>query len=539
MSASETSAIDCPILIAGAGPVGLLIALELAHHGVRACLIDRYPEPTRFPKMDVTNGRSMELFRRLGIADLLRGCGVGAQYSFDVLFALPDGTPPVARWDLPSVDAQRAAYSLRNDGSAPLEADQRVPQSAFETMARDLCRKDPLIDFREGCAFEALAQDADGVDVTVRDTATGGQAVVRTGYLVGADGAASLVRRQLGIGLEEIGQLPENYMIHFRSRDLGALHRHGQFWHYFVTGGGVLISQDEEDTWTFHTPRFGDLTDGAAPDAAELIADRMGLSPRIDEVLLTSRWQPRFAIADSYGQGRVFLAGDAVHQVMPTGGYGMNTGVGDAIDIGWKLAAVVNGWGGPHLLDSYEAERRPVAITNRDASRRHIGVHRSFGEMFKAGASRDELAQFIQSNRGENEFDGIEFGYRYTASPVVAHEQGPQPPWSEFDYVPSTWPGARPPSMMLADGSALFDHFGAGLTLVDFTGEAGALVAPAQARGIPMTHLPISDASVRAVWERDLVLVRPDQHVAWRSDHAPSPKAWNDVLDLVCGKSDA
>lgn len=531
MAEPTALAFDCPVLIAGAGPVGLLVALELAHHEVRSVLIDRFPEPTKFPKMDVTNGRSMELFRRLGIAEPLRKAGVASHHSFDVLFVLPGDEPPVGRWDLPSVDEQRAAFALRNDGSAPLEADQRVPQSTFEAIARNLCRANPLIDFREGCAFETLSQDAEGVSVTVRDVATGRLDEVRVSYLVGADGAGSQVRKELGIGSEEIGKLPENYMIHFRSRDLTELHKHGQFWHYFKSGGGVLIAQDEEDSWTFHTPRF----EGATDDPAKLIADRMGLAPKIDEILLTSRWQPRFVLADRYSEGRVFLAGDAVHQVMPSGGYGMNTGVGDAIDIGWKLAAVINGWAGPRLLDSYEAERRPVAITNRDYSRRHTGVHGAFRELVATGASREELNDYLQANRGENEFDGIEFGYRYTASPVVVHAAGHAPAWSEFDYIPSTWPGARAPSVMLDDGTALFDHFGLELTLVDFTGNAGSLVDAASARAIPMKHLPIAEANVRQVWERDLVLIRPDQHVAWRSNQVPSSAEWNDILNLVCG----
>jgi 2-polyprenyl-6-methoxyphenol hydroxylase-like FAD-dependent oxidoreductase len=531
MSAEKAASVDCPVLIAGAGPVGLLVALELAHHNVRSVLIDRYPEPTKFPKMDVTNGRSMELFRRLGIAEPLRKAGVASHHSFDVLFVLPGDKAPVGRWELPSVDAQRAAFALRNDGSAPLEADQRVPQSTFEAIARDLCRANPLIEFREGCAFVAFAQDADCVDVTVRDVATDRLDTVRVSYLVGADGAGSQVRKQLGIASEEVGKLPENYMVHFRSRDLNELHRHGQFWHYFKSGGGVLIAQDEKDSWTFHTPRF----EGETGDPAKLIADRMGLSPRIDEILLTSRWQPRFVLADSYAEGRVFLAGDAVHQVMPSGGYGMNTGVGDAIDIGWKLAAVVNGWAGPRLLDSYEAERRPVAITNRDYSRRHTGVHGKFRELVGAGTSREELNDYLQANRGENEFDGIEFGYRYTQSPVVAHETGTAPRWSEFDYVPSTWPGARAPSVVLTDGSALFDHFGLEFTLVDFTKKARPLVEAAVERGIPMKHLPIAETNIRSVWERDLVLVRPDQHVAWRNDRMPSAAEWDEILDLVCG----
>lgn len=527
------AAIDAPVLIAGAGPVGLVLALELAYHGVRSILIDREPEATRFPKMDITNGRSMELFRRLGISGRVRAAGVAPEFSFDVLWALPDGSPPYGRWDLPGAGEQQRRIDARNDGSMPLEADVRIPQSGFEAIARIVCREEPLIDFREGVTFSALEQDPAGVDVSIEEVASGRREVCRVAYLVGCDGAGSQVRRQLGIALEAKPDMPKNFMVHFRSTDLPTLHRYGQFWHYFVAGS-VLIAQDEVDHWTFHGPLFEGVPE-VEPDPAAFLADRLGWCPQIDEVLLTSIWQPRFALAERYGDGRVFLAGDAVHQVFPTGGYGMNTGVGDAVDLGWKLAAVVNGWGGVRLLDSYEAERRPVGATNRDYAFRNVGIHIGTVERIRSGAPVSALKDFVENGRGENEYDGIEFGYRYNGSPVIAREQGDPPRWSEWDYIPSTWPGARAPSMILSDGRALFDRLGPELTLVDFTGRGGSLVEAANKSGIPVVHLPIDEAAVRAVWEKDYVLVRPDHHVAWRADRLPDEAQWQSILDLVCG----
>ena len=534
---AQTSVVIAGVLIAGAGPVGILVALELAHHGVASVLIDRATEPTQFPKMDITNGRSMELFRRLGFGDRLRAAGVGPEHSFDVVWALPDGSAPVGRWHLPGVAAQRAIYAARDDGAMPLEPDQRVTQSAFEQIGRDLCRANPLIDFREGVSFAGLAQDETGVAVTLEDAANGAITHMRAHWLVGADGSGSRVRRALGIGLDEIGQRTPNYMVHFRSSDTETLHKYGRFWHYF-TMGSVIISQDEQDLWTFHCPLI-EGTPTQEPDPAEMIARWTGLRPRIDEVLLTSIWQPRFALADSYAKGRVFLAGDAAHQVFPTGGYGMNTGVGDAIDIGWKLAAVINGWGGQGLLDSYDAERRPVGATNRLVALRHLDVHIGFVERVLAGVPRDQLKTYIEGRRGENEFDGIEFGYRYSTSPVIAHDQAIAPHWSEWDYVPSTWPGARPPSFIREDGTALFDHFGTGMTLVDFMGDGHAVVQSALHAGVPMTHLPITEAKIRAKWERNYVLIRPDHCVAWRADELPDAAEWARILALVTGNESA
>jgi len=519
-----------PVAVIGAGPVGLTVALELAHQGVRSVLIDRAASPTQFPKMDVTNGRSMELFRRWGLAARLRAAGVPPAHNFDVIWTRDFNQPPVAVWHQPSAQEQTERLRSLSDGSGPLEADMRMPQYTFEALVREQCRAHPLIDFREGCAFDALAQDQQGVSVQVSG---GPEAVIRAAYAVGCDGAGSAVRRLLGIALEGEA-LPRAVMFHFKSRDHETLHRHGRFWHVYAPGVAV-IAQDEVDTWTAHftwPPGVEPDTDATLPD---LLQQRLGVAVKIDEILLHTVWQPRMMLAQQYGLGRVFLAGDAVHQVFPTGGYGMNTGIGDAVDIGWKLAAVIKGWAGSALLQSYEAERRPVAATNRDYAGRHLGVLIEFQRQLAEGVPCADVARFVQTHTGENTSDGVEFGYRYTHSPVVCHEAGVETVWEAERYVPGTWPGGRAPSLFRADGSALFDHLGPGFTLVDFSGSGAQLVSMAQTLGMPLHHLHVSEPQIRQAWERDLVLVRPDQHVAWRGHTPPEPQAWRRILDRVRG----
>jgi hypothetical protein len=247
----------------------------------------------------------------------------------------------------------------------------------------------------------------------------------------------------------------------------------------------------------------------------------------VDKVLSDSVWRPRFLAARRHRAGRVLLAGDAAHQMFPTGGYGMNTGVADAVDLGWKLAALVNGWGGDRLLDSCDQERRPVGRRNLLASRRHIGVHFAAGDLLRQGRPAAEIADFLTAERGENEYAGVELGYRYTGSPIVCHEPGEEPPWRPGVYLPTTWPGGRAPSLRLATGETMYDRFGPGFTLVDFAGDgrAGPLLAAARLAGLPVTHAVVRDANARTVWERDLVLVRPDHHVAWRGDASPKNPA--------------
>lgn len=346
--------------------------------------------------------------------------------------------------------------------------------------------------------------------------------------------------------------------MHFKSRDLSRIQRQGQFWHIYFAGGQVIISQDEVDTWTVHTVFPADF-DTTTLDPKEAVYKALGgvnapFPIEIDEILVTSAWRPNIYLADKYvsAQGRVFLSGDAAHQNIPTGGYGMNTAVGDSFDIGWKLAAVLSGYAGPTLLRSFETERRPVAARNIEHSGVHwqviMGYHALVGEagadltaQTAAGAAaRAKIAAHLSTFDGENKDQGIELGYRYTDSPVVVHgaDDPParEPRWERRSYVPSTWPGARAPHVFLRDGeTSVFDLFGTAreFTIVDFTADARyapIFQAEAKKRGVPLkaVHLP-DEPHVRKIWERDAVLVRPDDHVAWRSSAEAGDAATKEI----------
>jgi 2-polyprenyl-6-methoxyphenol hydroxylase-like FAD-dependent oxidoreductase len=555
---SAASSVDAPVLVVGAGPVGLVLAHELASHGVRCVLVDRADAPTPFPKMDITNGRSMELLARLGLADPLRAQAVGPGHRFDVVFAtgLGDDDRALGRWGLPSVEEARRIVRFVNDGSQPAQPAMRCAQSVFEAELRRRSSAHPLIDFRPGLRVVGFDQDDDGVTTALVD-ADGRGHVVRSHHLVGCDGAASDVRRRTGIGLEGHGGFLRLALVHLRSRDLARLHRFGRFWHLYLAGGAVVIAQDERDTFTVHVP-LPPGADGHAGDhtgdPVALVHDALGAPVVVDEVLLTSVWSPNLLVAERYRDGRVFLAGDAVHQVIPTGGYGMNTGVGDAVDLGWKLAAVANGWGGPVLLDSYEAERRPVAVRNRDRSARNSGVIRDYRrraadplireDSERGERARADLAAWIEDNRGENESFGVELDVRHGDSPVVVADGTPEPVWDPRSVTPSTWPGARAPHVFLADGTSLFALLGPGFTLVDLRDARAraqradltdAWSRAAAERAVPFGVVVVDEPAVRVIWERDLVLVRPDHHVAWRSDGAGDGYDPGAVLDRVRG----
>lgn len=515
-----------PVLVVGAGPVGMVTALALARHGVHCVLVDRDFETSDHPKLDYVNSRSMEFFRQLGIADDVRSAGVGPEHPADVVWSTGLAGERITTWRLPSVSEESRRITENNDGTQPAEPGQRISQIDLEPVLRAHCRRDPLIDLRCGLRFESLTQDDNEVTSHLVEVLTGDQIRLRSRYVIGCDGASSQVREAVGIEQEgfDVPGLPGAFMVHFKSRDLETLHRHGQFWHYFAFRY-IIIAQDEADTWTAHVNGVEPAEFDTPPaDPAAYLLDTVQVDLKIDKVLLTSRWRPGFMIADHYRAGRVLLAGDSAHRMFPTGAYGMNTGIGDAVDAAWKIAALVDGFGGPGLLDSYEAERRPVGLRNMHTSHRHLGVHLKAGQLLREGASIEAVASFLDSERGENEYRGIELGYRYNDSPIVCHEDSPEPPWSPQEYTPTTWPGARPPGMLIQDGKPILDRFARSFTLMDFAGDGSAddLLEAAAAQGLPVSHIVLTDGNARQVWERDLVLLRPDHHVAWRGNRAPS-----------------
>lgn len=478
----------------------------------------------------------MELLHRWGLDADVRNVGVGPDHTADVIWSTGLDGRIVTVWHLPSVTQTWQRIRTDRTGTQPAQPAQRISQALLEPVLRRRCDEHKMVEPWWGWRCTDVVQDPTGVSVAVTDVDTGEERTLRSGYVVGCDGAASTVRRSLGIGLESGGDVPDlpgAYLVHFRSRDLTHLHRHGPFWHYFAFRY-VILAQDERDTWTFHahatTP---DDFDPPPADPVEFMRTMLGVPIDVDEVLATSMWRPQFLIADRYRSGRVLLAGDAVHQMFPTGAYGMNTGVADAVDAAWKLAALIHGYGGPALLDSYDIERRPVGVRNMRTSFRHLGVHLTAGGMVRDGTPLPDVAEFLRRERGENEYRGIELGYRYTGSPIVDAdaEPGPEPTWSPQVYTPTTWPGGRPPSLYLPDRTALFDRFGPDFTLVDFAGDGRAdpLLEHAARRGLPVRHTVVSDAAARELWERDLVLIRPDQHVAWRGNTAPG-----DCAEVVC-----
>jgi hypothetical protein len=337
------------------------------------------------------------------------------------------------------------------------------------------------------------------------------------------------VLSQLRIMLAGEANLMQCRQVLFRCDDLYERISIGKGRHYHVADGRAtfLIVQDDTRHFTLHATVESD---------AEMAAmfEKTVAMPVDYEMLSVGEWKQNLLLAERYGEGRVFLAGDAVHLVIPTGGLGMNSGVGDAIDLAWKLATVLEGWGGPGLLGSYEIERRQVGERNVAASTYASRGRRAWRAEYRpclrdntpeGAAARAHLARFAErEQRKSNEMIGAELGYRYVGSPIIWPEPGEGPPHEFIDYVPSTWPGARLPHVWLNDGAALHDRIGDGFTLLRLGGtraDSAGVAQAVRATGAPLDVLDVADETARAVYGCDLLLVRPDLHVAWRGNAAP------------------
>ncbi|UFN47882.1 FAD-dependent monooxygenase [Roseomonas sp. OT10] len=527
---------DSEVLIIGGGPVGLTLAVDLGRRGIRCTLVEQKPHPEFLPKMERCNARTMELYRRIGLSERIRAAGLRADVPMDVFVILSMVEPPLLRLPYPSVEEARATLAATHDGTQPAEPYQLISQYTLEPLLKSVAEGLPGVTLLYGHQFLEFAQDAEGVSAMLR-APDGDTRTLRADYLVGCDGGASQVRRQLGIRLRGEGNLLQLRQALYRCDELfdrlplGDGPGRGRHYHVADDRASFLIMQDSTRHWTLHAVVESDA-------AMQAQFESVVGTPVRYEMLYCGEWRQNLLLADRYGEGRVFLAGDSAHLVIPTGGLGMNTGVGDAFDLSWKLAATLRGWGGPNLLRSYEVERRQVGERNVGASRYASLGRRKWRSQWRpeirdetpAGqAARDNLAHVAEvEQRKTNEMIGAELGYRYVDSPIIDNVPG-GPEHLFREYHPTTWPGARLPHVWMRDGSAIQDHIpDSGYALLRLGGtraETDALEAAFRARGAPLAVLDIAEEAARAVYGHDLLLLRPDLHVVWRGNAPPADAA--------------
>lgn len=536
------------VLIAGGGPVGTTLALDLALRGVATIVLEERLEMPPNPKCNTTNARSMEHFRRLGCAEDIRRVGLPLERATDVVYATRWLGKELTRYRLRSAGEvlARTRHTGAIDDHWPTpEPQHRVSQLAMEPVLRARLREFPISDYREGWRFVSFTQFEDHVDCVVQELASQTEQHIRCDYLVSCEGAHSRIRRDMGVQLEGRECVAKFCTTYLRAPTLQEKWPHSPAWMhrlYNADGESHIIAINGADLWLHHSV-LG--PDGDLDGHDHRPAIRHAFGGDIDyEVLGQERWVARAMVANRYRDRRVFLAGDAAHIWIPMGGFGMNAGIEDAVNLAWKLAAVLAGWAPPEILDSYAAERRAIGQLVAGSAAKifedlyKIPVQDALFEADGAAADRHRAAigqRITDHNLAEFDSIGMQLGVAYADSPIVCYDGAPAASFAINRYVESCDPGVRAPHFWRESGRALFDDFGAGYTLLRLgitPVAATELINAFTSRGIPLCVVDVHEPIARQKYPGyALVLVRPDQHIAWRGHQ--DPVAAHAVVDRV------
>jgi 2-polyprenyl-6-methoxyphenol hydroxylase-like FAD-dependent oxidoreductase len=533
-----------PVLIVGAGPVGLALAGDLGWRGVECCLVEKTDGSIYQPKMDMVGIRTMEFCRRWGIGSWVENSPYPRDYPQDNVWLE----------SLTGFEFGRERMVSKGEEPCPPQSPQkreRCPQDMFDPILRRFASQFSAVEFRYRTELIDLRESHAGVTARLRDLATGREYELDANYLVGTDGAASIVREKIGIPMRGEPVLTYTTNVIFRCRDLPSLHDKGKAYRFIFIGREgtwlTIVAIDGADRWRMSIIGDKSKREIAEDEIRALIVRAMG-KPFDFEIESIMPWVRRELVAESYGTERVFLAGDACHLMSPTGGFGMNTGIADAVDLSWKLEAVVNGWAGPELLRSYGIERKPVAERAVKEASGNLGrmlVARKKGPpeiAFQPGPKGDVARReygdwYTEIMKREWYSTGIHLGFNYYHSPVVCPDDSEAPADEVSNYVQTGRPGHRAPHAWLKDGRSTLDLFGRGFVLLHFIarGRVGQdFATAARARDFPLQIVDLcGEAVIRELYGADFVLVRPDGHVAWRGD--TQPENVGRIIDVVRG----
>ena len=533
------------VLIVGAGPVGQALAIELGRRGIDCLVIEKDSRAGTAPRAKTVNVRTCEHFRRWGIGAALRAAApLGIDYPSSIAFTTRLSGHLLSRFD-------NALYCAPGRNPLYSEHAQWTPQYTVEKVMREHLSTMPNVYVAMNTELLGIEHRDEGVLATLRDGENTSPREVHAKYMVGCDGGRSLVRELIGARLEGTFSLSRNYNVVFRAPGLAAAHGHGNAIMYWQINGEVpshLGPMDVDDLWFFMPTALAPDVKVSKESAPDLIRRATGIDLPFD-VISVDEWVAHRAVADRYSQGHVFLAGDACHLHPPYGGFGMNMGVGDAVDLGWKLAAVLRGWGGERLLQSYELERRPVHLhVLNEASVNHARVGAALYEQGleddtpEGQAARVRVGERINAEKLSEFYTlGTILGDRYADSPLVQQVTDTRPHPRDFlNYIPDSAPGGRAPHAWLHDGSSLYDHFGIGMTLLALPTQTEASVQAvardAQCMGVPLTVLHSDNPAVSCLYRHGLTLIRPDQHIAWSGDEWPQREDL-DVFAMAIGRN--
>jgi len=536
---------ESDVLIVGAGPVGLTLAIDLAWRGIDVTVVEtRARAAPPDPKCNHVAARTMEIFRRLGLSEKVRNAGLPADYPHDISYRTTFTGQELTRIRIP---CRRDRFTTKDgpDCNWPTpEPPHRINQIFLEPILFEHAAARPRIRIINRTSVEDVVVEDTSANVGLRDLETGAARRLSCRYLIGCDGARSVVRKAIGAELSGDAVVQRVQSTFIRAPDLIDRQQHERAWGTGVVNprrAGMVYAIDGRERWLVHNYMKPGEADFDSVDRDACIRTILGVGPDFKyDILSREDWYGRRLIASKFRDRCAFISGDAAHIWVPYAGYGMNAGIADAMNLSWLLAAHLNGWAPASILDAYEAERWPItsqvsrfAMSHAEAEIRRRGAvpdeiedAGSLGELARREVGR--LAYEI--NVQQYACAGLNFGTYYDRSPIVAYDGSEHPAYTMNSYTPSSVPGCRTPHLWREDGSSLYDAMGPEFTLLRFDRavDVAALEAAARTRGVPLRILDIERPKTASFYGGGLVLSRPDQHVAWRGDRLPA-----DPLALV------
>lgn len=540
--------IRIPVLIIGGGPVGVCLAMELGWRGVETLLVNERPTTAIHPKGSTLNSRTMEHMRRLGAAPAIREAGLPIDHPTDSCYVTR-----LAEWELGRIPMPSSREKIENPGpwghtALTPEPIHRCNQFYFEALMRAHAESFDSTDLRYAWRLTSFEDKRDHVAAEIEEIKTGKRHSVIADYLVGCDGGQSMVRRQLGFNYGGRSSSGDRFYdgsmisIYVRAPEIFDILNMPIAWHYWTInpkGRVDFITLDGKGDYCLlaEVPPGKPLDD---IDVEDVVQNAIGAETPY-EIVSVQEWVAGLAlVTDHYQKGRVYLGGDSAHLFTPSGGFGFNTGIDDSVNLGWKLAAVIQGWAPPELLETYETERRPIGVRNTSASGDYANKigKLSFADWVdedseRGAAARADLEVELLTFKEEFASLGVILGARYDGSPLIISDGKTPPPDDRATYIPSAVPGGRAPHYWINDKDSLFDELGPWFTLLRLGSNAPEVEAWAEAAdnlNIPLAIVANEEQGICDLYETSLALIRPDQHVAWRGESIGDPES---ILNTV------
>ncbi|MEH2458922.1 FAD-dependent monooxygenase [Nostoc sp.] len=530
----NNNSIKTDVLIVGGGPVGLAMAVELGYQGIDCILIEQTNGEVTDPKVSTVGPRSMEFCRRWGIAQKIRNAGWPADHTLDIAWVTSVGGHEIYR-------VHFSAYAQRTLPDYAPETEQVCPQDWFAPVFQNFLGKYPNGVIKYLSHLDSFEQTDQGIIAQVTNLETGSTEVIYARYMVASDGARSTVRKACGVDAPALHATQKFQSVVFKAPELAAQMGKNHAMVYFLVNPIIQEPLRAVDGKELYRLILKPQEDGQVRDATEAIRSAISIDTEF-EIVSNLPWHLTHRVADHFRSGNIFFVGDSAHTLSPSGGFGMNTGMGDAVDLGWKLAATLQGWAGDNLLDTYETERYAIAVRNLQEANANLqrSQKRSIPPVIMSDSPegdriRQEMAEGMERSGVKREFDspGVHFGFRYESKAIIP--DGTPPSDDPFEWKQSSYPGCRAPHAWIAPGLSTLDLFGHGFVLIHFhpTQEVETFEKAFQERGVPFTSKQIDNPEIAQLYLCAFVLVRPDGHVAWRGDTLPENPG--DLIDRVRG----